>query len=303
MGGESIKKISKKKRHTQTHAIRIYFMNKITKLLIVGLGNPGKKYQKTRHNIGFLVVDKLAQRLTISMQMNNRVEAEIGNRTIDFHGYKKLEASILEREKHRIWNRLKYEKMQASGIEMKSDNNTEVIKAIEASLPKPENIIVDENVLKKQMEKFIFFPEVDVHLMKPQSFMNLSGQPVRHYMDVNNMKISAMNKLNRVLVIADDVHSTFGTMKLRYKGGDGGHNGLKNIERKLGTDKYHRLKMGIGPRENYIPNYQTFVLQDFAVDERKDLPQFVDMAVDLILQYIHQDPKLTIANASKDIDE
>jgi PTH1 family peptidyl-tRNA hydrolase len=139
--------------------------------------------------------------------------------------------------------------------------------------------------------------------MKPQSFINLSGQPVRHYMDVNNMKISQINKINRVLVISDDVHSTFGTMKLRYKGGDGGHNGLKSIERKLGTDKYHRLKMGIGPRENYIPNYQTFVLEEFTVNERKDLPQFVDMATDLILQYIHQDPKLTIANGNKDIDK
>jgi PTH1 family peptidyl-tRNA hydrolase len=258
-------------------------------LLIVGLGNVGNQYQFTRHNIGFHVVDEFAKRLHFpTWTVDKRLNAQVSSKTITFQNYSSLQDSVMQREQQREYNRLKHEQIQR-GVPLD-----------QLQLPHHWSEIsnIDESIVKDKMNKLVFFPQVQVHLMKPETFMNLSGRPVRSFVDSHDMKLSMLNKHCRILVVTDDVSLTFGTMKLRYKGGSGGHNGLADVEKRLGTDKYHRLRMGIAPREHYTPNYIQFVLQKFNPDERKDLTSFIDTANDLIIDYIHQDLKLTSATGS-----
>ena len=266
-------------------------MRKNAKLLIVGLGNPGNEYIQTRHNIGFQVLDSLSKRLNVSLEFNKRLNANVGFKTVKFQNYDQVRDQVLQRERERIYNRMKHEQL-LQGVSPE-----------ELQLPKTlQELIVDESVVNQKVERLVYFPEVEVHLMKPQTYMNLSGGPVRLYMDANAMKTSHLAKLHRVLVVADDVHHTFGTIKLRYKGGAGGHNGLADVEKKLGTEKYHRLKMGIAPRELYTPNLRTYVLEKFNPEERNDMPTFISNACDLIIsEYIHQEPKLTSNNGTREI--
>ena len=132
--------------------------------LIVGLGNPGKEYEYTRHNMGFLVIDNYLCK-------------------------KKIEAS---------WQ--------------KKFNSLYMISYING-------------------EKVIF--------LKPQTYMNLSGEAVREV--VNFFKID----INDILIISDDLDLSIGNFKLKLRGSSGGHNGLKSISECLGTNDYKRLKIGI----------------------------------------------------------
>ena len=133
------------------------------KYLVVGLGNPGAEYEGTRHNIGFKVVDSLAQRLSGTFETGRLGEVS----TVRFKG------------RH-------------------------------------------------------------ILLLKPSTFMNLSGKAVRYWMDAEKIP------LERVLIITDDLALPFGTLRMRAKGSGGGHNGLGNIEAILSTSKYPRLRFGIG---------------------------------------------------------
>jgi PTH1 family peptidyl-tRNA hydrolase len=133
------------------------------KYLIVGLGNPGSEYEDTRHNIGFNVVDTIAQRLDGSFET-----ARLG------------EVSTV-RYKGRI-----------------------------------------------------------LLLLKPSTFMNLSGKAVRYWMDAEKIPI------DRTVVVTDDLNLPFGTLRLRAKGSDGGHNGLKDIQAVLNSTKYPRMRFGLG---------------------------------------------------------
>lgn len=139
--------------------------------IIVGLGNPGKQYEGTRHNVGFMALDFLAQSLGV------RVE------------------------------RLKFQSLTGDAV------------------------IAGKRVL----------------LMKPHTYMNLSGQAVRD--------AAAFHKvpMDRVLVVADDISLPVGSLRIRKKGSDGGHNGLKNIIYLTGRDDFPRVKIGVGqkPRPDY----------------------------------------------------
>lgn len=116
-------------------------------------------------------------------------------------------------------------------------------------------------------------------LLKPSTYMNLSGNAVRYWKTKENIE------LENILVLVDDLALPFGTIRLKGRGSDAGHNGLKNIAQMLGTDAYPRLRFGIGndfPRGCQID----YVLGQFTLDERQRLPQRVDVAVDAIKTYI-----------------
>ena len=152
--------------------------------LIVGLGNPGSEYVNTRHNIGFQLLDYIANKKNIEFKRDK------------FNG--------------------KYAEMSFNG------------------------------------EKII--------LLKPQSYMNLSGEVVAKF--VSFYKID----FNDILVIHDDLDMAFGRVKIVYDSSSGGHNGIKDIERCLGSKKYARLKIGIANNKDI--DTKDYVLGKFTDSER-----------------------------------
>ena len=168
------------------------------KYLIVGLGNIGPEYELTRHNIGFLVLDQLADRSNIQFGVTRYAE--------------KTEA--------RFKGRL-------------------------------------------------------LHLIKPTTYMNLSGKAVSYWL--TELKIPKQN----LLVVLDDLALPFGSLRLRSKGSDAGHNGLKSIDALTGGQDYSRLRFGIG--NNYPKGAQAdYVLSRFDLTEANDLPNRIDKAVEMI---------------------
>lgn len=112
-------------------------------------------------------------------------------------------------------------------------------------------------------------------LLKPSTYMNLSGNAVRYWKEREKIEI------DHILVVVDDLSLPFGAIRLKPKGSDAGHNGLKNIAAMLGTDTYPRLRFGIGndfPRGAQID----FVLGQFSLDDRMKMPARIEMAVDAI---------------------
>lgn len=172
------------------------------KHLIVGLGNVGPEYALTRHNIGFMILDRLAagHGLTFSTE--------------------RLAQHAELRHKGR-----------------------------------------------------------ELHLIKPTTYMNLSGKALRHWM--TELKVGKGN----TLVVVDDLALPFGKLRLRAQGSSAGHNGLKNIEEVLGGQDYPRLKFGIG--DNFAKGRQVeYVLGEFTAQEQAELPLFMDEAVDIILSIV-----------------
>ena len=168
--------------------------------LVVGLGNVGDQYEGTRHNVGFRVVDELAERAGVPVQ------------------------------------KLKYRALT---------NTAEV---------------GGEKVL----------------LMKPVTFMNLSGEAVRPAADF--YKIAP----DHVLVISDDVALPVGKLRVRRGGSAGGHNGLKDIIRHLGTDQFPRIKVGVGEKPHPDYDMADWVLGKFSPEDRKVIDQTVKRAADAI---------------------
>ena len=115
-------------------------------------------------------------------------------------------------------------------------------------------------------------------LLKPSTLMNRSGQAVRYW-----AKQKKMN-LQNILVITDDVHLDFGYLRLRKQGSDGGHNGLHDIQEKLGSTKYPRLRIGVG--SNFSKGRQAdYVLSNWNPDEQSKLPLIVDQAVKAVIHF------------------
>ncbi|GAB4086714.1 aminoacyl-tRNA hydrolase [Myceligenerans cantabricum] len=118
-------------------------------------------------------------------------------------------------------------------------------------------------------------PGPRVILAKPSTYMNVSGGPVSalaHYYGIEP---------GRVAVVHDEVDIPFDTIKLKVGGGEGGHNGLRDITKALGTRDYHRVRVGVGRPPGRMDTAD-YVLRDFAGTERKDLPIFVDDAADAV---------------------
>ncbi|UMY66585.1 MULTISPECIES: aminoacyl-tRNA hydrolase [unclassified Flavobacterium] len=171
------------------------------KFLIAGLGNIGAEYAATRHNIGFLILDYLAEKEGLS-----------------------------------------FETVRLGAL------------------------------AKYSLKGRTFF------LLKPNTYMNLSGKAVKYWMDAE--KIPAEN----VLVITDDLNLPFGTIRIRGKGSDGGHNGLKNINLVLNSQDYPRFRFGIS--DAFKKGQQVdYVLGEWSADERALLPPRLDLACDIIRSF------------------
>lgn len=123
-----------------------------------------------------------------------------------------------------------------------------------------------EKKLKSKVAKFKFNGE-DIVIIKPLTYMNLSGEAVIATMNFYKIDISD------IIVVYDDISLDLGRIRFRNSGSDGGHNGIKSIIKHLGTDKFNRLKIGIGPQPN-IPS-EAYVLQNFTQDELDRLKEIL----------------------------
>ncbi|ADK31896.1 aminoacyl-tRNA hydrolase [Brachyspira pilosicoli] len=156
--------------------------------LVIGLGNPGEEYKNHRHNIGFIIIDKLAQNLSLKFDNN---------------------------KKKSLFTRAKL-------------NNTDFI------------------------------------LLKPQTFMNLSGESAIYISKFFNIKPED------IIVIYDDMDIPFGTFKIKKGGSSGGHNGIKSLIAQLQTDDFIRLRVGIG-RPSFGKKVNDYVLSSFSKSERENI--------------------------------
>ena len=164
--------------------------------LIIGLGNPGKEYERTRHNVGFAVLNELAKRNTISLAKREH-QAIVGEGRIG---------------------------------------------------------------------------ETRVFLIKPQTFMNLSGQSVASFLKLKPLE------LTEILVVTDDIALPLGKLRLRAEGSAGGHNGLKSLITHLHSQSFPRLRFGVGaPRDGSVQ--VDFVLGQFNRREQAEVDEAIERAV------------------------
>lgn len=171
------------------------------KYLITGLGNPGKEYENTRHNIGFKILDALADASNIVFSDNR-------------YGY------VAE--------------------------------------------------YKYKARTFI--------LLKPTTYMNLSGKAVNYWLKEEKIPVE------NLLVLTDDLALPFGSLRVRAKGGDAGHNGLKSIQENLGRNDYARLRFGIG--DNFSRGRQVdYVLGEWSKNEAAELPLKIDTCIQIIQSF------------------
>ena len=176
--------------------------------LLVGLGNPGDKYDNTRHNVGFAAIDQLAEELRVPVQ---KLKYRSLTQTVELGGAKVL-------------------------------------------------------------------------LMKPITYMNLSGEAVGEA--ARFFKIPA----DHVLVLSDDVSLPVGKLRIRKGGSAGGHNGLKSIIQHLGTDQFPRVKIGVGEKPHPDYDMADWVLRKFVGEDLKTITQAIQRAGKAAECYIHDGP-------------
>ena len=182
------------------------------KYLIVGLGNPGAKYENTRHNIGFKVVEEFA----------------------------KMRDAEFTTQKHGELAEAKWK---------------------------------GRSVL----------------LLKPNTFMNLSGKAVNYWLKQEKILV------DNLMVIVDDISLPFGTLRLKGKGSDAGHNGLKDIQHVLNSSKYARLKFGVD--NDFYPGRQAeYVLGEWKKNEALALPERIEMSTNFIKDFVSIGLGLTMTN-------
>ncbi|MGN0471954.1 MAG: aminoacyl-tRNA hydrolase [Lachnospiraceae bacterium] len=177
--------------------------------MIAGLGNPGREYQNTRHNIGFDVIDRIADAYHIEMS-DKKHKAISGKGLID---------------------------------------GTKVI------------------------------------LVKPQTYMNLSGESIRQIADYYDVDTT-----EELIVIHDDISLDVGQIRIRTKGSAGGHNGLKNIILNLGHDRFDRIKVGVGEKPKGY-DLADYVLGHFTREEREILATSAEHTVEAVRMLLAGDPE------------
>ena len=115
-------------------------------------------------------------------------------------------------------------------------------------------------------------------LLKPTTYMNLSGRAVNYWLQKEKIP------LEKMLVLVDDIALPFGELRMKARGGPGGHNGLQNISDVLGTHNFPRLRFGIG--DQFHPGFQVdYVLSDWSGEEQKVLPEKIDRAIEMIQSF------------------
>jgi PTH1 family peptidyl-tRNA hydrolase len=191
--------------------------------LVVGLGNPGREYVGTRHNVGFEVVDRVADKFRF---------ASSGD-----------------------FDRLARTKFDGLAI---------------------DGMIGDEKLL----------------LLKPTTYMNLSGRAVQSAMAFYQLSPAD------IMIVLDEMALPCGKLRIRSGGSDGGHNGLRDIQRALGTNEYPRLRVGIDPPPPPIVG-KDYVLGRFSPEQRKLIDPAIDRATGAIVRWIEKgiEPAMNEFNA------
>lgn len=119
----------------------------------------------------------------------------------------------------------------------------------------------------------------EIIFLKPESYMNLSGEVVKRFVEYYKIDI------NDILVISDDLDLPLGKIKIKYKGSSGGHNGLKNIEYHLGTKEYKRIKIGISNDKKI--DTKDYVLGKFSAEQFESLKKVLSMFPDIFIDYLN----------------
>jgi len=123
--------------------------------------------------------------------------------------------------------------------------------------------------------------------LKPSTYMNRSGKALKYWMDKEKIP------LENVLVITDDINLPFGTLRLKAKGSDGGHNGLRDIQQILGHNNYHRLRFGVG--SDFSKGRQVdYVLSAWNEEQQKALDERLNRLTEMILSFVLAGPKITM---------
>lgn len=148
------------------------------------------------------------------------------------------------------------------------------------SIAMNNNLTFKENSRLKCLSASIKNENGDFLIIKPTTFMNLSGEAVRAVIDYFKIPIED------ILIVYDDISMDLGRIRFRSVGSDGGHNGIKSIIQHLGTQKFARLKIGIGPQSN-IPS-EVYVLQNFSKDELDTLKMVLTTAKQGMLCYFNE---------------
>lgn len=172
--------------------------------LITVLGNPEEKYSKTRHNMGFMVGERLSEKYNFSFKTESKFNAEIAKTNIE-----------------------------------------------------GESVII----------------------CKPLTYMNLSGKAVRPILEYYKLSIEDL------FLIYDDISLDLGKVRFRAKGSDGGHNGVKSVILETKSDKFDRLKVGIGPQPQFMKS-ESFVLATFGKEQQELLDVTLNFAVDAVICYL-----------------
>lgn len=162
------------------------------------------------------------------------------------------------------------------GEEYKNTRHNVGFKILDA-LAGASNIVFDPNKRYGAIAEYKFKGRTFVFL-KPATYMNLSGNAVRYWMQKENIE------LENVLIIVDDIALPFGAIRIRGKGGDAGHNGLKHIIEILGTNEFTRVRFGIG--NDYGKGQQIdYVLGEWTEDEEKALPERMEKVAQIIKSF------------------
>lgn len=138
-----------------------------------------------------------------------------------------------------------------------------------------------ENKFKAEIAKGEYNSQA-IWIIKPQTFMNLSGESLRAFINFYKTDIKDF------LIIYDDISLPIGTIRFKASGSAGGHNGIKSVIQNIGTEKFDRIKIGIGPQPPYMKS-EDFVLGQFSKDEREELDKTMDKVLEAVFFYLDND--------------